>query len=64
MDVMDVNVENTTYEVMARIMKAASHKYNCDIEIDFSGESRKINFIGDSNMKPHISVEVMEMMGL
>lgn len=61
---MDVNIENTTYEVMARIMKAASHKYNCDIEIDFSCERRKINFIGDQSMKPHIAVEVMEMMGL
>ena len=61
---MDINIENTTYEVMARIMKAASHKYNCDIEIDFSCERRKINFIGDQSMKPHIAVEVMEMMGL
>ncbi len=61
---MDVNVENTTYEVIARIMKAASHKYNCDIEIDFSCGKRKINFVGDSSMKPHIAVEVMEMMGL
>ena len=61
---MDINIENTTYEVMARIMKAASHKYGCDIEIDFSGESRKINFVGDQSMKSHIAVEVMEMMGL
>ncbi|MFI3122459.1 MAG: hypothetical protein QX194_00790 [Methylococcales bacterium] len=61
---MDLNIENVNHEVMARIMKAASHKYGCDIEIDFSGESRKINFIGNVAMKPHIAVEVMEMMGL
>jgi hypothetical protein len=61
---MDVKTENVNYEVMARIMKAASHKYGCDIEIDFSCGKRKINFVGDLSMKPHIAVEVMEMMGL
>ena len=61
---MDLNIENVNHEVMARIMKATSHKYDCDIEIDFSCGKRKINFIGDPNMKPHIAVEVMEMMGL
>ncbi len=63
-EIIPIRVEDTNLEIVARIMKAASRKYNCDVEIDFTNNSRKIYFIGDEEMKPHITEEVLNMFDL
>lgn len=56
-----IQFEDTTLEVMARIVKAASHKYNCDVEIDFSNGARKVVFKGGEEMKAYIAGEVIDI---
>jgi hypothetical protein len=60
-EIIPIRVEDTNLEIMARIVKAASRKYNCDVEIDFSNNSRKVYFVGDEDLKPHITEEVLNM---
>jgi hypothetical protein len=55
---MKVSSEDTNAEVLARIVKAASQKYNCSMEIEFSNENRISRFVGDKALKPHIAEEV------
>jgi hypothetical protein len=43
------------------VLKGASHKYNCNVEIDFSKALRNTVFTGDEEMKPHIVGEVLEI---
>ena len=35
-NIVPIHIEDANQEIMARIVKVASHKYNCDVEIDFS----------------------------
>ena len=56
-----INVENTNLEVLARIAKAASRKFDCKMKIDFSNGNRLIEFIGDDCYKPLIVDEVKEI---
>ena len=58
---IDIYTENTNSEVLARIVKAASNKYNCSMEIDYSEGRRISKFIGDQSLKPHIAKEVHEI---
>ena len=53
-----ITSEETNEEVLARIIKATARKYNCDMVIDFSNGSRKVEFIGDEALKPRIAKEV------
>jgi hypothetical protein len=59
--IIPIHHEDTNIEIMARIVKAASHKYNCDVEIDFGGGQRKVIFTGDDEMKPYIAEEVLDI---
>jgi len=56
-----INIEDANLEIMARIVKAASRKYNCDVEIDFSNGVRKVVFTGDDETKAAIAGEVLDM---
>ena len=53
-----VKIEDTNIEVLARIVKAASRKYDCSMDIDFQNGNRKVDFIGDETYKPFIAEEV------
>lgn len=56
--IMHIAREDTNVEVLARIIKAASRKYDCSMEIDFSSNNRISKFVGDEALKPHIAEEV------
>ena len=53
-----VKIEDTNIEVLAMIVKAASRKYDCSMDIDFQNGNRKVEFIGDETCKPFIAEEV------
>ena len=57
-DMIPVKIEDTNIEVLAMIVKAASLKYDCSMDIDFQNGSRKAEFIGDEIFKPFIAEEV------
>lgn len=56
--IMHIAREDTNAEVLARIVKAASRKYDCSMEIDFSRNNRISRFVGDDALKIHIAEEV------
>jgi len=56
-----IKLEDTNIEVLARIVKAASRKFDCSMEIDFTNGNRKVEFIGDDFYKPLIVEEVEEI---
>jgi hypothetical protein len=56
--IMHIAREDTNAEVLARIVKAASHKYDCSMEIDYSSDNRISRFVGDDALKMHIAEEV------
>ena len=58
---MNITREDTNAEVLARIIKAASHKYECSMVINFSNDNRISKFIGDEALKQHIAEEVRNM---
>lgn len=53
-----VQIEDTNIEVLAKIVKAASRKFDCSMNIDFRNGNRKVEFIGDEIFKPLIAEEV------
>jgi hypothetical protein len=53
---IDANVE-----VLARIAKATSKKFDCTMKIDFTNGKRDVEFIGDNRFKPVIAQEVMDI---
>jgi len=55
---MHITREDTNAEVLARIVKAASRKYDCSMEIDFTRDNRISKFVGDEALKTHIAEEV------
>jgi hypothetical protein len=57
-DMIPVKIEDTNIEVLAMIVKAASLKYDCSMDIDFQNGKRKAEFIGDEIFKPFIAEEV------
>ena len=57
-DMIPVKIEDTNIEVLAMIVKAASLKYDCSMDIDFKNGNRKADFIGDEIFKPFIADEV------
>jgi len=58
---LNIASEDTNAEVLARIIKAASHKYDCSMEIDFNNGKRVTKFVGDEVLKPHIAEEVRKI---
>jgi hypothetical protein len=59
--IVPVQIEDANIEVMARIVKAASRKYGCDVEIDFSNGFRKVVFTGNEDLKEVIFDKVLSM---
>ena len=57
-DIVPVKTENTNIEVLAMIVKAASQKYDCSMDIDFQNGNRKAEFIGDDILNLLIAEEV------
>jgi len=58
LDMIPVKIEDTNIEVLAMIVKAASRKFDCSMDIDFQNGNRKAEFIGDEIFKPLIAEEV------
>ena len=56
-----IKVKDTNLEILARIAKATSRKYGCNIEIDFQNGHEIIKFEGDATFKPHISEEIRKL---
>ena len=56
--IVPVRFEDANKEIMARIVKAASKKYDCTMKIDFQKGRRTAEFIGDDLYKPIIAEEV------
>jgi hypothetical protein len=57
-DTIPIKIEETNMEVLARIVKATSRKFDCSMEIDFQNGNRKAEFVGDDKLKPFIAEEV------
>jgi hypothetical protein len=60
-NMIPIKIEDTNIEILARIAKAASHKFNCSMDIDFNNGNRKVEFIGDEFYKPLIADEVLDI---
>jgi len=56
-----IKIEDANIEILARIAKAASRKFNCSLEIDFNNGNRKVEFVGDEFYKPLIADEVLDI---
>ena len=56
-----IKIEDANIEVLARIAKAASHKFDCSMNIDFKNGNRKVEFIGNEFYKPLIAEEVLDI---
>jgi hypothetical protein len=56
-----IQFEDTNLEVLARIVKAASRKYDCSVNINFNDGNRKVEFVGDETYKPYIAEEIQDM---
>ena len=56
-----IKIEDANIEILARIAKAASQKFNCSMEIDFNNGNRKVEFVGDEFYKPLIADEVLDI---
>jgi hypothetical protein len=56
-----IKIEDANIEILARIAKAASHKFNCSMKIDFNNGNRKVEFVGDEFYKPLIADEVLDI---
>ena len=56
-----LNIKYNNLEILARIAKATSKKYGCNIEIDFQDGHEIIKFEGDESCKPHISEEIRNL---
>jgi hypothetical protein len=57
-----VNIEDTTIEIYARIVKAKGKQYECSVDIDFEDGKRVCTFSNeDQEYVPHIMEEVKDM---
>ena len=59
--VVPVRFEDANKEILARIVKAASKKFNCTMKIDFKNGKRTAEFVGEEIYKPFIADEVEEI---
>lgn len=56
-----IRFEDTNIEILARIVKAASRKFDCSMNIDFNNGNRKAEFVGDEIYKALIADEVQDI---
>jgi len=61
LNMIPIKFEDTNIEVLARIVKAASRKFDCSMDIDFNNGNRKAEFVGDEFYKPLIVEEVQDI---
>jgi len=54
MNHIPLNLEDTSMEVFARIARSEARKYDCSMDIDYSGTNRNIRLHGDSAYAPQI----------
>ena len=57
-NMIPIRFQDANKEVLARIVKAASKKFNCTMKIDFENGRRTAEFIGDDIYRPLIAEEV------
>ncbi|MCP4687364.1 MAG: hypothetical protein GY859_04890 [Desulfobacterales bacterium] len=62
-ETIQITKEDTNAEVVARILKAASKKYDCNLKIDFKNGKRQVEFNGDEAYKPLIMEDVQRIFG-
>ncbi len=60
-DKIPITKEDTNAEVLARIVKAASKKYDCKMKIDFKNGKREVEFDGDEASKAFIMEDVQRI---
>ena len=60
-NMIPIKIEDANIEILARIAKAASQKFNCSMDIDFNNGNRKAEFVGDEFYKPLIADEVLDI---
>lgn len=58
MNHIPLNLEDTSLEVFARIARSEAHKYDCSVDIDYSGSNRNIRLNGDRSCAPYIMEEL------
>ena len=58
---IDIYNQDTNAEIVARIVKAASRKYSCNLNIDFQEGNRIMEFVGDETKKPLIAEDVQRI---
>jgi hypothetical protein len=56
-----INNKNANAEVLARIVKATSKKYDCSMRIDFHNGNRINEFIGDETLMHCIAQEIQDI---
>ena len=61
LNMIPIKFEDANIEVLAKIVKAASRKYDCSMDIDFNNGNRKAEFVGDEFYKPLIVEEVQDI---
>ena len=56
-----IKLEDANIEILARIAKVASQKFDCSMNIDFKNGNRIVEFIGDEFYKPLIAEEILDI---
>ena len=56
-----IKLEDANIEILARIAKVASQKFDCSMNIDFKNRNRIVEFIGDEFYKPLIAEEILDI---
>ncbi len=54
MNHIPLNLEDTSMEIFARIARQEAHKYDCSMDIDYTGTNRNIRMRGDCACTPQI----------
>lgn len=62
MNNIPLRIEDTSLEVYARIARAEAAKYNCSMNIDYSGNRREISLTGDNACAHHILEDVKNIL--
>ncbi len=61
MNKIPLNIEDTSVEIYARIVKSEAQKYGCDVVIDFSDQNRNFFFKDKDDCNSHILADVKDI---
>ncbi len=61
MNKIPLNIEDTSVEIFALIVKSEANKYGCDVAIDFSDENRDFFFTVEDECNSHILEDVKDI---